>query len=81
MGFLNAVINVLKVLIIADALFSWVVEEGSFPRTVTKPLLDPVYAPVRLLLKPFSGPVDLAPLVALGLLFALQMALRERPER
>ncbi len=80
-GALNALINGLKVLIIADALFSWVVADNEFPRTMTKPVLDPVYAPVRLLLKPLTGSVDLSPLIALGLLFALQMALRPDPER
>lgn len=80
MSALNALINGLKVLIIADALFSWVIAENAFPRSFTKTLLDPVYAPVRALLRPLTGSFDLAPLVALGLLFALQMAVRTDPD-
>jgi uncharacterized protein YggT (Ycf19 family) len=58
-----------------------VVAEHAFPRTVTKPLLDPVYEPMRSLLRPLTGPVDLSPLILLGLLFALQKAVRSDSER
>ena len=79
---LNAVINGLKVLIIADALLSWVMPENAFPRSLTKAILDPVYAPVRSLLRPLTGSLDLSPLLALGLLYALQATLRpDQPER
>jgi len=75
---LNALLNGLKLLIVADALFSWVMPENEFPRSFTKSVLDPVYAPVRALLRPLTGSFDLAPLIALGFLFALQVALRPR---
>jgi len=42
-GLLKAVI----VIAVVDALGSWFVGPGEFPRSITKPLLDPVYAPIR----------------------------------
>lgn len=72
------VINAAKLLVIADALFSWVFQPTQFPRSVTKPLLDPIYEPLRSLLKPFTGPVDLSPLLALAVLFALQLWIERR---
>lgn len=62
-----------KLFVIADALFSWVFQPTQFPRSVTKPLLDPIYDPIRGVLKPFTGPVDLSPLLLLAVLFALQL--------
>jgi uncharacterized protein YggT (Ycf19 family) len=78
---LIVLINGLKVLIIADAVFSWVVPPDVFPRSLTKAILDPVYAPVRSLLAPLTGSIDLSPLIALGLLYALEKALRPDPGR
>jgi uncharacterized protein YggT (Ycf19 family) len=69
------------VLVIADALFSWVVPADQFPRTFTKPLLDPVYAPMRRVLTPLTGSIDLSPLILLGVLFVLQRWLLSRGAR
>jgi len=71
-------LNAAKLLVIADALFSWVFEPKQFPRSITKPLLDPIYEPLRAVLKPFTGPVDLSPLLLLAVLFALQMWIERR---
>jgi uncharacterized protein YggT (Ycf19 family) len=71
-------LNAAKLLVIADALFSWVFQPTQFPRSVTKPLLDPIYDPIRRALKPFTGPVDLSPLLALAVLFALQLWIERR---
>ena len=75
MAFLGHVLNALKLLIIVDAVFSWVSAPDAFPRSLTKPLLDPFYTPLRHLLQPLTGPLDLTPLIALGFLFALEAAL------
>ena len=72
------VLTALQVLVIADALFSWALAPNQFPRSVTKPLLDPIYAPVRGLLQPFTGSLDLAPLLALVLLFVASRWLESR---
>jgi uncharacterized protein YggT (Ycf19 family) len=70
-------LTALKLLVLADALFSWALKPEQFPRSLTKPLLDPLYAPLRRALMPFTGSIDLSPLIALAALYALQ-ALLER---
>jgi uncharacterized protein YggT (Ycf19 family) len=69
------VLRAARVLVIADAIFSWVMRPDQFPRSLTKPLLDPIYAPMRRVLTPFTGSFDLSPLILLILLFALERAL------
>jgi len=85
LGYVAAVISVLinvlsalRWLVIADAVLSWVMPPDQAPRTFTKALLDPVYAPIRRALRPLTGSVDLAPLVALAVLFALQLWLERK---
>ena len=78
---MNVLLNALKWLIIVDAVCSWFLPEHAFPRSLTKPILDPVYSPVRALIRPLTGTLDLSPLIALGLLHALQIALRGEPSR
>ena len=71
-------INALKLLVFADAVFSWLMPANHFPRSLTKPLLDPVYAPLRRVLHPLTGPVDLSPLIALAVLYGLQLWLERK---
>jgi uncharacterized protein YggT (Ycf19 family) len=78
-GLVLHVLNALRLLVVADALFSWVMPADKFPRSLTKPLLDPVYAPLRRVLQPHVGSVDLAPLVALVVLYLVQHAIERRP--
>ena len=78
-GLVLLVLNALRLLVIADALFSWVMAADKFPRTLTKPLLDPVYAPLRRALRPLRGSVDLAPLIALVVLYVVQRAIERQP--
>jgi uncharacterized protein YggT (Ycf19 family) len=67
------VFNVLRLVILADAVFSWVLKPDQFPRSLTKPLLDPVYDPLRSALKPIMHSVDVSPLIALAVLYVLQL--------
>lgn len=69
------VIQAARWLVILDAILSWVMPPGSFPRSLTKSLLDPVYAPLRRVLQPLTGNVDLSPLIVLVALFLLERAL------
>jgi uncharacterized protein YggT (Ycf19 family) len=71
-------IRVAWILVVADALLSWVMPPDRFPRSVTKPLLDPIYEPIRAVLSPFTGSVDLSPLVLLAVLFGLQRWIESR---
>jgi YggT family protein len=71
--FLNF-LSVLNLLIIVDALLSWVMpDKTQFPRSLTARLTDPLYAPVRAILSPEkTGGLDLSPLVLILLIQALQ---------
>ena len=73
MALLIRVFNVLRLVILADAVFSWVLKPDQFPRSLTKPLLDPVYDPMRHALAPYTHSVDLSPLIALAVLYVLQL--------
>ncbi len=81
MRLLINVLNLLRLLIVADALFSWTLKPSQFPRSVTKPLLDPIYDPLRHALRPLTGSVDLSPLIALGALYVLQLVIERRHAR
>ena len=69
-------LNALKLLVITDAVLSWVLREDRFPRTLTKAILDPLYHPLRSLLGEATGRIDLAPLVGLGAIFVLELLLK-----
>jgi YggT family protein len=74
------VLNAAKILVIADALLSWVMGPRQFPRSLTRTILEPVYEPLRSIVG-VIGPVDLTPLVALGLIFALELVLKRTGHR
>jgi uncharacterized protein YggT (Ycf19 family) len=71
------VLDVLKWLVIIDAVLSWFVAADRFPRSLTQLVLGPVYAPIHGLLAGKTGSIDLAPLIVLAVLFALQLMLRK----
>ena len=75
------VLTAMKLLIIADAVFSWFMPPEQPPRSWTLPLLDPIYTPLRRLLAPLLEPIDLSPLILLALLQLLQLALARRSRR
>lgn len=63
-------LQALMVLIIADAVLSWIMPPSKFPRSFTSRLTDPLYAPIRKVLNPEKmGGFDLSPLI---LIFAIQ---------
>lgn len=71
MGFLFLLLRGVGLVVIADAILSWFVPRDRFPRNLTGPLLEPIYAPIRRLIPPEKmGGFDLSPLL---LLFALQL--------
>jgi uncharacterized protein YggT (Ycf19 family) len=74
-------LTALKVLVVADALFSWFLTPGTPPRSWTGALLDPLYAPLRRLLQPLLGSIDLSPLIALLLLHLCALALSRMTAR
>lgn len=75
MAALLFVVQAARWLVILDAVLSWMMKPEAFPRSLTKTLLDPVYAPLRRVLQPLTGNVDLSPLIVLAALFLLERAL------
>lgn len=64
-----AVLKGLEILIIVDAVLSFVMQPDKFPRSLTTQITDPLYAPVRAVLKPeVTGGFDLSPLIIIMLL-------------
>jgi uncharacterized protein YggT (Ycf19 family) len=67
----------IKWLIIIDAVLSWVMPEDRFPRSLTGQITDPLYAPIRAILKPDkTGGFDMSPLIVLMLVYAMESMLR-----
>lgn len=81
MAVLFHLLNAAKLLIIADALFSWVMDDGQFPRSVTRAVLEPVYAPMRSAFGARVGSIDLCPLLALGLIYLFDAVLKKSGHR
>jgi uncharacterized protein YggT (Ycf19 family) len=56
----------LKWLIIIDVFLSWVVPPDKFPRTLTGQITEPLYAPIRAVLRPDkTAGIDFSPLLML----------------
>jgi YggT family protein len=63
----------LQILIIVDAVLSWMMPAERFPRSLTTQITAPLYAPVRAILKPEkTGGLDLSPLLILLLIQFMQ---------
>jgi YggT family protein len=73
LGLLLMIVTGLKWLIIADAILSWVMPPEQFPRSLTTQLTDPLYAPIRAVLKPQNmGGFDPSPIIMLFAMFLLE---------
>ena len=68
--FLHAV----SIVIIVDAVLSWVQKPGAFPRSLTGQLTAPLYAPIRGILGAPGG-IDFSPLILLVIINMLSNAL------
>ena len=75
---LMLILSALKYLIFADVILSWVMPDATrFPRKLTTQITDPLYAPLRALLRPErTGGLDLSPMIVLLLLQAMESMLR-----
>ena len=71
------ILNLLSILVIADALLSWIAPDSSrLPRSFTSAIADPLSAPVRAILKPeVTGGIDFSPLVVIIVLNSLSQAI------
>ena len=67
------VISGLKLLIFVDFVLSWLMPKHEVPRSWTTTITDPLYAPIRAVLKPEQmGGIDLSPMIVLILLQLMQ---------
>ena len=71
------VLNALEALIFVDVILSWVMpDKERFPRSLTTQITDPLYAPIRALLKPEKmGGLDVSPMIVLFLIYAIERML------
>ena len=67
-------LNVVSVIIIVDAVLSWLQLPESFPRSLTGQLTAPLYAPIRGVLGAPGG-MDFSPLILLVIINMLSNAL------
>ena len=80
MRILSLVINALCLVILADAVLSWVFPApDAFPRSITSLITGPLYAPIHAVLDPkTTANIDLAPLILLVALQAIDRATKKR---
>lgn len=58
------------IVVIVDAVLSWIMPPSKFPRSLTTTLTNPLYAPIRKVLSPEKmGGFDLSPIIVI---FAIQ---------
>lgn len=78
-AFVIELLNILAMIIIVDALLSWVFPNPNEPpRSLTRVIAEPLSAPARFFLPPnLTGGLDLSPLVMLLILQAIRGALIE----
>lgn len=76
---LMAILTGLKILIFVDVILSWVMpNEEQFPRNLTRQVTDPLYAPIRAIIKPeMTGGLDLSPIAILLLIHFMQNMLAQ----
>lgn len=69
MAIIATILFVLKIIIIADVVLSWVMPDASrFPRSFTNAITTPLYAPIHAILNPQKIGIDLSPLFVLLLI-------------
>ena len=72
-GILNLLFTVLSIAVIARALLSWFDPTMRFPVSqLIVDLTEPIIAPIRRIVPPIGGMIDLSPLVALVLLQVIE---------
>lgn len=78
---LMLIVKALKWLIFIDVILSWVMPDADkFPRSFTRQITDPLYAPIRAVLRPDRmGGLDISPMLILVLMQIMESMLRRVP--
>lgn len=75
---LMLVLTGLKWLIFIDVILSWLMPPEKFPRSITTQITDPLYAPIRAILRPDrTAGIDFSPLLILLLIHLMENMLRK----
>lgn len=74
-GLLNAVIAIA----IVDAVSSWFLPLSDFPRSITAPLLAPIYAPIRDIIGNSLGGLDISAILLVIVCQLIQSKLKAAP--
>lgn len=71
---LMLILNGLQLIIFADFILSWVKPNPQeFPRKLTAPITEPLYAPIRAILDPQKmGGIDISPMIMLLIVRGMQ---------
>ena len=78
MAILILILEALWWLIIIDAVLSWVMPPDRFPRTLTTQLTDPLYAPIRAILRPErTGGFDMSPILVMFAIYVAKSLLQQ----
>ncbi|MGD8860851.1 MAG: YggT family protein [Myxococcales bacterium] len=73
-GFFILLLNGLQLIVFADVILSWVMpDDTKFPRSFTRRITQPLYAPFHAILSPEkTGGLDLSPIFVLLILRGMQ---------
>lgn len=76
LSIIDNILSALKLLIVVDAILSWVMPDSTkFPRNITTQITDPLYAPIRAILRPERMGLDVSPIVVFMLIEVMRKML------
>jgi YggT family protein len=76
LSLIGSILSLLQLIVVADAILSWVMPDSTkFPRNITTQITDPLYAPIRAILRPERMGLDVSPIIVLVLIHVMRMML------
>jgi len=72
-NFVNLFTNILMILILVRVVLSWIPSGIPKFRKVIDDITEPILAPIRKIVPPVGGVMDLSPIIAYVLLYLLQV--------
>jgi len=71
-NFFNLLTNILLILIFVRVILSWVPAKATTLRKFINDTTEPILAPIRRVIPPVGGALDLSPIIAYLLIYLLQ---------
>lgn len=76
LSLISSILSLLQLIVVADAILSWVMPDSTkFPRNITTQITDPLYAPIRAILRPERMGLDVSPIIVLMLIQVMRTML------